>query len=241
MKSTFNIAVVENDQVQMDFLVSCIKKSAKALNISVEIKTYADGLDIIEDEQVLFDIIYFDIEMMFMDGITGAKRIRERDDNVIIVFVTNHVQYAIEGYQVNATDFLLKPVKYLGFFEHFKKVISKISLDDEPRLVIKTASVLRSIKFKDILFLESEGHFIHIHTQNEQITTKETMKNMETKLITENHHHNFNRCNNCYIVNLAHVMSVDKDTLVIGDHRLKISRPRKKQFTDALVDFLGEI
>jgi len=241
MKSTFNIAVVENDQTQSDFLVSCIKKSAENLNISVNIKTYKDGLDIIEDIKILFDIIYFDIEMKFLDGMTSAKKIRERDENVLIVFITNHVQYAVEGYQVNASDFLLKPVKYLSFHEHFTKTIKKISSDDEPRLIIRTATALRSIKYTDIYFLESEAHFIHIHTTTKTITIKDTMKNMETKLILENPKNNFSRSNNCYIVNLAHVMSVDKDIISIGNHDLKISRPRKKQFMESLVNYMGEI
>lgn len=241
MKSTFNIAVVENDKIQSDFLINCIRKSAENLNISVKIKSYEDGLDIVEDMRILFDIIYFDIEMKFLDGITSAKRIRERDGDVLIVFVTNHIQYAIEGYEVNASDFLLKPVKYLSFLEHFKKTIKKVSSDDEPKLVIKSSNVLRSIKYADIYFLESEGHYIHIHTVNETIVVKETMKNMETKLILENQKNDFSRSNNCYIVNLAHVMSVNKDTLTIGSHELKISRPRRKQFMEALVNYMGEI
>ena len=77
--------------------------------------------------------------------------------------------------------------------------------------------------------------------ENETVIVKETMKNMEKKLILENSKNDFGRSNNCYIVNLAHVISVNKDTLSIGSHELKISRPRRKQFMEALVNYMGEI
>ena len=241
MKCILNIAVVENEKDQADFFVDCITQSAKELNITINIRTYEDGLDIIEDINSLFNIIYFDIEMKFIDGISSAKKIRERDKNVLIVFVTNYIQYAIDGYQVNASDFLLKPVSYLTFLDHFKKTIQKLSSQDEPKLVIKTSNGLRSLNYSDIYFLESEGHYIHIHTINETITIKETMKALEKRLILENSNKSFNRSNNCYIVNLAHVMAVNKDIISIGSHKLKVSRPRRKQFMESLVDYLGEI
>ena len=230
------VAIVEDNASQRAQLNQFILKYSQKHEIDIQIDCYSDGFEIIENYDEIYDVIYFDVEMRLVDGMTAAKKIREKDSRVLIVFVTNFVQYAIDGYAVHATDFLLKPLTYFIFSEHFKKLLPKVKTTAELVAVIKTSQGIRKIKYSDIYYMESDGHYIDIHTKQETLSSRESLKNMEQYLQAGH----FNRCNNCYIVNLAHVESVNKNIVNVGGHELLISRPKKKQFMEALTNYIGD-
>lgn len=121
------IAIVEDNEANYLTLKQHIDSFFKAHNLIGTIDYYPDGLALVNSFKNNYDIIYFDVEMELMDGMTAAKKIRQIDEEVLIVFVTNYVQWAIEGYTVNATDFLLKPLSYFNFSEHFKKIQKRLN------------------------------------------------------------------------------------------------------------------
>lgn len=172
-----------------------------------------------------------------MDRMTTAKKIREIDSAIPIVFVTNYVQYAIDGYKVDATDFILKPVNYFSFKEHFQKIEKKISQQAD-FLVLNTLEGTQKIILDDLYYVESEKHYLHLHLINDgeiQFDILDTAKDMEKKLSP----YNFYRCNNCYIVNLKHISQVNGNEATVGPYHLQISRPRKKGFMEAFTKYLG--
>ncbi|MDQ8765481.1 response regulator, partial [Streptococcus ruminantium] len=115
------IAIVEDQKAEQERLSSYIKTYCQQAGIAVEINCFNDGLHITSDYQKQFDLIYLDVEMEVMDGMTTAQKIRSLDKEVLLVFVTNHSHVAIQGYSVEAIDFLLKPLNSFVFEEHFKK------------------------------------------------------------------------------------------------------------------------
>ena len=114
------IAIVEDQKIEQERLTHYIQEYCQTAHLPVEVVCFNDGLDITSDYQPQFDVIYLDVEMEIMDGMTTAQKIRQVDKEVLIVFVTNHSQVAIQGYSVEATDFLLKPLSQFVFEEHFK-------------------------------------------------------------------------------------------------------------------------
>lgn len=174
--------------------------------------------------------------MKILDGMKAAESIRKIDKEVIIIFITNMSEYAIKGYTVNALSYLLKPVPYFAFTQEIIKSIDKISKkQDRKSIVIRVAGNYRKIAVDEILYLESIKHDLVLYLNDEKIVFKGTLKKMEELLGK----YNFNRTNSCYLVNLAHVDGVKNDFLTIGNHELKISRPRKKQFMESLTSFIG--
>lgn len=93
----------------------------------MSITAFSDGDELVENYKAEYDIILLDIEMRFMDGMTAAGIIREKDPEVIIIFITNMAQYAIKGYQVNATDYVLKPVSYFSFSQSLDRAMGRLS------------------------------------------------------------------------------------------------------------------
>lgn len=232
------IAIVEDQRVEQERLTRYIKTFCQQADLPVEVTCFNDGLDITSDYKAQFDVIYLDVEMKIMDGMTTAKKIRQKDKEVLLVFVTNHSQVAIQGYSVEAIDFLLKPLSNFVFEEHFKKILRKLPTPEEDQqfLYIKNKASTFKIAQKNILYIESEGHHLHIHTKNETITTSNTLKNMESLLDSST----FFRSNSGYIVNLAHVEKIEGNISYVGGQALQISRPRKKDFMTALTNYVGD-
>lgn len=233
-----NIAIVEDNKQAQDILVSHIENCTKELDLVANIFLFNDGLEFVDKFDNLYDIIYFDVEMKYMDGMTAAKKIRSKDSEVLIVFVTNHAQVAIQGYSVEATDFLLKPLAYFTFEEHFKKIIKKITSrnKDESSIVLRVSGTMKRINQNIVKYIQSQGHYIDFVTIDNEYTIIDTMKNTETRL----DNHMFFRCSNSYIVNFNYIDKVDKNTVYIDGEMIQISRSKKKEFIERFTNFLGE-
>ncbi|EUJ29131.1 response regulator [Listeria floridensis FSL S10-1187] len=230
------IAIVEDNLRHQETLLRYLKAYASEQQLELSIDCYNDGIEIVNQYKSNYDVIYLDVEMDVMNGMEAAERIRKMDDAVLLVFITNYVQWAIAGYSVGATDFLLKPLTYFNFLEHFKKVMKKFSVQSDKALAVKIGSGIRKILLNDLLYIESEGHYLHFHLITETFSILESMKNMEARLKEDG----FFRSHNYYLVNLKYVESIDKNWLKIKGEQLQISRPRKKAFLEALTNYIGE-
>lgn len=228
-------AIVEDNRKTRENLQQFLKRYGKESGNEYTIHVFEDGNDIVNNYRPIYDIILMDIQMKHMDGMTAAEEIRKKDGKVVLVFITNMMEYAVRGYAVNAVDYILKPFNYLTFAEHMKRIDNYLKQGEKNNLVLNTAGGMIKINTSDIYYLESLGHYIHIHTTGETVTILDTMKNMEQALADDG----FFRCNNSYLVNLAYVEKVDKFTAAVGGDEIQISRPKKKAFMEALADYLG--
>lgn len=109
------IAIVEDEDSYISVLKGFLERYKEESGEQMEITVYHDGDEIAAFYKAQFDIILMDIEMKFIDGMTAAEEIRQKDTTVSIIFITNAPQYAIRGYEVGALDYILKPVSYFTF------------------------------------------------------------------------------------------------------------------------------
>lgn len=230
------IAIVDDHKESQQKLKQFIEENASSLELTVDIKCFNDGIELVDRFQSSFDIIYLDVEMEILDGMTTAKKIRQSDSEVLIVFVTNHAQVAIQGYSVDASDFLLKPLSKFTFEEHFKKIIKKVRRADDS-IVLKVSGTVKRVDQNTIWFIESEGHYIDFHTTIGRFTLIDSMKNIENQLDAQR----FYRCNNSFIINFEYVDHIDKSTGIakIGNNNIQISRSRKKECLEKFTRYLG--
>ena len=120
------IAVVEDDKTYAAQLKEYLVRYGTETNQKISVALFPDGEDIVTDYSAEFDIILMDVEMTFMDGMTAAEKIREKDNEVVIIFITNMPQYAIQGYKVDALDYVLKPISYFAFSQRIDRALTRV-------------------------------------------------------------------------------------------------------------------
>lgn len=229
------IAIVEDDELYQKQLISYIRDYEKEKDEKFQISQFADGYHIVEKYSANWDIILLDIQMEFMNGMEAAKKIRRLDETVILIFITNMAQYAIQGYEVNALDYILKPISYFAFSQELDKAVKRLKMQNHNYLTVSCDRGVVRLNTSQISYLESRGHNILVHADQDVYTFRGVMKEMEQKLKKEE----FARCNSGYLVNLRYVREVKQNMVLLPGEELQISRPRKKVFMEALANYLG--
>lgn len=232
------IAVVEDNQMHRETAVQLLRKYEAEHHVSMEIREFADGREIIEGYRPCWDLILLDIEMPGLNGMEAARLIRSKDEGVILVFITNIAQYAIKGYEVGALDFILKPLRYSAFEMKLGHIVSQIERKKGKSVVITAGDRLRKVAVADILYVEVINHQVIYHLQGgETIEFRGSLKAEEDLLAGQD----FARCNSGYLVNLQYVTGIRDGMAVVGRDSLPISRARKKEFIKAVADYISGI
>lgn len=231
------IGIVEDDTAAIERLLSHLDRFQRAHGERFHIGAFRDGADVISEYRPDWDVLFLDVQMPRVDGMTAARRIREVDSEVIIVFVTSSPNYAVSGYEVDALSYLLKPVTYASFEQEMGRVLTRISRRPRRELLFTaTDGAHHRIGVDDIRYIESVRHRIDLHTLDETFSVATTVKSMEAELADCG----FMRCHSGLLVNLRHVTGIDgNDCRIRGGGRLPISRPRKREFLAALAEHIG--
>lgn len=231
------IAVVEDDKHFSSILCDYLERYSTQYGVSFSITKYTDGYAIVDGYSHMFDIILMDIEMGLMNGMEAAREIRKIDEDVIIIFITNMAQFAIQGYSVSALDYVLKPINYTAFSESLKKGIARLHKRTDTFLpIIRKGGTLR-LKASDILYVESLGHRLTFHTVNENYeTTVYSLTQVEEQLSADG----FMRASSGTLVNLGKVSGIQNGSVLVNGHTIFLSRSRKNAFMSALVSRMME-
>lgn len=233
---SIHIAIVEDDRTASETLSGCLLRYAEENHIHFQISTFHDAVSMLDNYTADYDIIFMDIRMPYLNGMDAAHRLRALDQKVILIFVTSLTQYAIEGYEVSALAYIVKPVKYYDFALKLSRAMSKVSLVNSSKFEIRTKTGTIRLDPQDIRYVESNGHHLTFHTLSGEYTQYSSLSKLEEQL-SEFH---FARCNSCYLVNLQYVRAIKGYTAILDSCELKISQPRKKAFVQAMEYYLAE-
>lgn len=231
------IAVVEDEELYVRQIAEYLERYGKEKKEEIKLTVYRDGDGITLDYKAQFDIIFMDIGMRFVDGMTAAQEIRKIDTEVIIIFITNMTQYAIRGYEVDALDYILKPVNYFVFSQKLQKAVFRMQRRHVNYITVVVKGGIKRLESSDIYYVESQGHNLIYHTKEGEMVSGGTMKSAEVSLKGLN----FSRGNKCYLINLEHVEGIkDKCAVVKGGSELLLSRSGLKSFMQDLTRYWGE-
>lgn len=233
--SAIRIAIVEDEDSYAQQLQEYVQQYAREYRRKLEHSRYRDGGTFLNAFTGQFAIILLDASMPGMDGMETARKLRQIDGEVLVLFVTNMAQYAIRGYEVDAIDYILKPVSYFAFSQRLNRAVSRLKKPDKHYLVINHKSGSRKLDVESILYVESQGHNLIYHTTEGNYTIAGTMKEAEETLEP----FRFFRCNKGYLVALKHVDGIQNGCALVGDELLLISRARKNAFLEALTNYIG--
>ena len=229
------IAIVEDDPEDQNRLQQMLQQFADTCQEKCAVTVFGGGAEFLGNYRPEYDLVLMDVEMPGMNGLDTARELRTMDASVILIFITNMAQYAIRGYEVDALDYVLKPVNYYSFELKMKKVRRILNEREGSSLVLFVKGEMRRIPVKSILYVEIRDHNLCYHTDDGDFSLTGSMKKLEEQLAP----HSFARCNNCYLVNLMHVRTVTPEQVFVENTPLKISRPRRKAFMEALSAYYG--
>lgn len=230
-----HIAIAEDETEHADALEAYVERYARETDTPVDITRFDNAVTMLENYKANYDLIFLDIKMPYMNGMDAAHRLRELDDDVMLIFVTSMRQYAIEGYSVNAFDFIVKPVTYADFELKISRAFKQLKYrEDKNEIILSTENGLAKVRPADIRYVETDGHnIIYRIVGGNDIIQYSSLKAAEAKLSK----FGFAKCNSCYLVNLHYVKKVKGLTVDIGDAELQISQPKRKAFIESLVKY----
>lgn len=229
------IAVVEDNDAVRAELCGFIAQYAQESGSQLDVTPFSDGAQVVEPYRPGFDIIFLDIEMPTLGGMPTAERIRLLDPDVVLIFVTNMAQYAVRGYEVDALDFVLKPVNYYQFSTKLARALQRIQRRRGGQITLQTPGGAQQLDTDDILYLETRDRLLHYHTADKVWSVRGSLLKTEKELAP----YHFARCNQCYLVNLRHVKGVQDDLVQVGEERLEISRRQRAAFLAAVASYVG--
>lgn len=229
------IAIVEDNKTEQEQLCELLRTYEKTHACPMEICTFTDGAEILADYPAEVALVLMDIEMKEVNGIETAKKIREFDKTVILVFLTNMVQYALAGYEVEALDFLVKPLDDYKLAWEMDRILKKMEENRPFYLLTKDNYTTHRINADDIYYLETAQRKLIIHTASQEISCSMTMHEAEKQLGPRH----FFRIHTAFLVNMKYIHMVRENEIMVGDAALPISRYRKKDFQTAFTIFMG--
>lgn len=227
------IAIVEDDEKHAEILRSYIDRFSTEYAEQFVIERFNDGMQFISTYSATFDIVFMDIEMPIYDGISTARKLRELDNDVCLIFVTNLAKYALVGYEVEAMDYMVKPIKYFNFALKLEKAVRIRRNKRTGYLTLKIDDSIKKIDFNEILFVEVFGHTAIIHTDKEMHTTRMTLGALREKLPKSI----FFQCGRSIIINLKYLSEVKDSCAVVGKHNIKISRSKMPELLEAIAEY----
>ena len=233
------VAIVDDVRSDAQVLQDHLRRYQEEGGGMWETVLYPSGTDFLARYQPDFDLVILDIDMPGLNGVDAARRIRELGDNVVLMFVTNMSQYALEGYEVEAVDYVLKPVSYQDFALKLRKAQRYISQNRDTQIALHTTSGIVLLMVSQVIYVESALHYLIYHTTTSDYRVRGSISDAESTLP----HGQFSRCNTSFLVNLKYVKALERDEVLMNpdNHRLKISRGRRGTFLDQMGRYLGGV
>lgn len=229
------IAIVEDNQRDLEHLCSYLNQYQSEHPEKFFISIFQDPLRFLADYRSDYDLVFMDIELPPMNGIEVSRRLREIDSVVCLVFITNMEQYAVRGYEVEALDFVVKPINYYRFCSMMSKVLRNIARRSEKELMIRSSSKITRLPVSQLYYVEVRDHLLIFHTSQGDLESWGKLSDIEAELKD----HDFVRCSSSYLVNLRYIMGVDGDIAVVANDRIPISQRRKKAFYNSVTTYLS--
>jgi DNA-binding LytR/AlgR family response regulator len=228
-----NCIAIDDEPLALDI----IKRFCSELRFINMIGTYTNPLDSIKVlNDVEIDLIFLDIEM---PNITGFNFLKSLSTVPLIIITTAFPEHALQGFEVSAVDYLLKPFSFERFVKAVTKAFELNSLrkgtshygtHDSEFLLVRVDYNTVKIDINNILYIEGLKDYVKIYCSSRPILTKSTLKNFEAKLPSDN----FIRVHKSFIVSLSKVKSIENNRIIIGEARIPIGDQFKCQFYEKL-------
>ena len=227
------IAIAEDEAQFAQQLKADLLRYGKENHVDLDVSIYDNGAAFLERYQANWDIVFLDIDMPVMDGLTAAKSLRAMDKQVMIIFMTSLAQYATHGYEVGAFDYILKPCGYYELAMKLRLALRHLDAQQDKTVLIKQDGDMYRLPLSQVYYIEIFSHQIHYHTQQGiyKLSTGKTLADIEKELSGDG----FVRCSKSVLLNARHIDSIQGDTIHIAGQELLVSRSHRKEVLQTLL------
>ncbi len=227
------IAIVEDEWECAERLSRCLEDYSQEYGVQFNVTRFKNGLDFIEDYRPVYDIVFMDIDMPHKNGLATARELRQADPSVVLIFVTFLAKYAIRGYEVDAMDYLIKPVNYNAIKITLDRAIRRCARKEKVEAILPSSEGSIRIELACLDYVQIDDHDITYHTSRGVFRAYGTMRAIEKLLPAKQ----FSKCNRSVLVNLRNVTRISGNLVYVGKDALEISRTRKQEFMEAFHEY----
>lgn len=237
MSFLYRIAICEDNPFQMKQIVSLLERYGESNNLTLDILAFECAETFLNHLGTSYDLVFLDISLPGMDGISLAKQIRAQSEKTRIVFLTSHENFWPEGYKVLASRFLIKPLEDEALYSEIDAVMKQIERQYPSILVTKDKSVAK-VAVDELFYLEIAGRKVNLYTKDECYCSSKSLAQFKKEL--EPYH--FVQAHSSYLVNLKYVKLVGKDSVtLINGQKVYMSLRKYKQFKERFMEYVSNI
>ena len=235
------IAVCDDEQLQVKINVTSIRKWAKNREIDVNIDTFASAEAFLFhwSEGLPYDLAVFDIQMKNMTGVELAKMIRKTDHNLSIVFITGLMEHVLEGYDVSAINYLVKPYPEPELFKTLDKALAVFMEIEQGALLVPQEGKLIRLPYAEILYMEIQGHYFDISTKTKgRFRMKKQMAEMLEIIDADL----FIQCHRSFIVNVSLIDQIRGNEIILRTNDyVPLSQANARRVTELFIRHHNEV
>ncbi|HXB41863.1 MAG TPA: LytTR family DNA-binding domain-containing protein [Bacteroidia bacterium] len=220
--------IVDDNKMSREMVKQLIEQ-VDFLELKGECENPVEAFNYLKKEEV--DLVFLDVEM---PGMTGIELIKNLEKRPIIILITAKKDYAVEAFELNVADYIIKPVtlsRFMGAVDRAKELYEnrdqKLEFNEKEKdyIFVRSNSLLTKVKIKDIIYVQALGDYVNIFTADKRLTVHITLKGMEEKLPQDK----FYRLHRSYLTALHHIDNIEEGTAYIGKHPLPIGEQYKKE------------
>lgn len=229
------IILCEDEIAQQQWMEQAILEWQRDRKTKITLQIYGSGEELFfkKEEWVDADLLILDIELKEMNGMEIARKIREVDKEISLLFATGYEKYVLEGYEVGAISYIMKPVNKEKLFHSLDKAWENIK-EGQDCLLLPCGEETKRVYIKDIFYIESDGHYCRILTQQGEAQVREKISVLYEQL-NEKH---FYMCHRSYILNLAYVSRITKkDVILDSGEAIPLARGKWEEMNQQFMDY----
>lgn len=229
------VILCEDELAQQQWMQSALLEWQEETGTKLELNFYNSGEELFfkKEEWADADTIILDVELKEMNGMEIARAIRKVDEHISIFFTTGYEKYVFEGYEVGAISYIMKPVDKKKLFDALDKAKAKCE-EVQRSLIVEENGETKRLYLKDILYVESDGHYCILHTKDDTSSVRENISSLFARINEDV----FFMCHRSYIVNMAYVSRISKKDIILDNGNvLPIARGKWEAVNKAFLTY----
>lgn len=234
------IAICDDDKLVIDYIVTTLTQISKKNNLYINIHTFTSGMEFISNYNTSksYDIIFLDILLDCLNGIDIAKHIRETNDITKIIFISSSSEYILDGYDVEASNYLIKPLDYEKLNKVFIKAIKSLYNTNSKLLKINQGSKIITLPLSKVLYFEVYNRKVIAILDNSTIEFYSRLSDIEA-LISN---YNFVRCHRSYLVNVCKISQLSSSEITLNNlTKIPVGKKYINNVENAFFNFIDSI